>query len=450
MTSGTGSKRFTPSYGSIWRLSYPLMLAGISETIIDITDTIFLAHYGVTELAAIGLADAWFMLFLFLSLGLVDGIQVVIGRRAGENREREIGRVFNQGLFLLAIVSVVMTALLLLGLSLGAGGLLASEAVADAVESYLRIAVYSLLFQSVNLAFSAFFVGIAQTRILIGAALVLAISNIALDYALIFGNLGLPEMGIAGAAVASLSAEILTTLFLAGSIFFKGFNRKYGLLQPLRWSSAISHSLVSISWPVALDNLVELLRWFLLFAIIEQLGEAELASANIIYSCLALFMIFIDSFSEAICSMVSNLLGQQRRAEMSQLIRKSVQLGYLLVVPLLVLALLFPDVVLAIFTPDAAIIELSRNGYTIVLLALLVAVPGDMLYAAVVGTGDTRATLGIQVVTTTIALAFALWAALVMSLPLELVLLVEIIVWCLYLLLSWYWLRSGRWNKLAI
>jgi putative MATE family efflux protein len=374
----------------------------------------------------------------------------VIGRRAGENREREIGRVFNQGLFLLAIVSVVMTALLLLVLSLGAGGLLASEEVADAVESYLRIAVYSLLFQSVNLAFSAFFVGIAQTRILIGAALVLAISNIALDYALIFGNLGLPEMGIEGAAVASLSAEILTSLFLAGSIFFKGFNRKYGLLQPLRWSSAISHSLVSISWPVALDNLVELLRWFLLFAIIEQLGEAELASANIIYSCLALFMIFIDSFSEAICSMVSNLLGQQRRAEMSQLIRKSVQLGYLLVVPLLVLALLFPDLVLAIFTPDPAIIELSRNGYTIVLLALLVAVPGDMLYAAVVGTGDTRATLGIQVVTTTMALAFALWAALVMSLPLEFVLLVEIIVWCLYLLLSWYWLRSGRWNKLAI
>ena len=117
---------------------------------------------------------------------------------------------------------------------------------------------------------------------------------------------------------------------------------------------------------------------------------------------------------------------------------------------LLLVALLFPDEVLSIFTPDAAIIELSLSGYTIVLLALVLAIPGDMLYAAVVGTGDTRATLGIQLVATAAALAFTLWAALVMSLPLGMVLFVEIIVWTLYLLLSWYWLRSGRWRQLKV
>ena len=195
---------------------------------------------------------------------------------------------------------------------------------------------------------------------------------------------------------------------------------------------------------------VDLLRWFLLFVIIEQMGEAELASANIIYSCFLLFMIFIESISEAVCSMTSNLLGRGRRAEMPKLIRKSMQLGYFVVAPLLLVALLFPEEVLSIFTPDAAIIELSLSGYTIVLLALVLAIPGDMLYAAVVGTGDTRATLGIQLVATAAALAFTLWAALVMSLPLGMVLFVEIIVWTLYLLLSWYWLRSGRWRQLKV
>jgi Na+-driven multidrug efflux pump len=161
-------------------------------------------------------------------------------------------------------------------------------------------------------------------------------------------------------------------------------------------------------------------------------------------------MIFIESISEAVCSMTSNLLGQGRRAEMPKLIRKSMQLGYFVVAPLLLVALLFPEEVLSIFTPDAAIIELSLSGYTIVLLALVLAIPGDMLYAAVVGTGDTRATLGIQLVATAAALAFTLWAALVMSFPLEQVLFVEIIVWTLYLLLSWYWLRSGRWRQLKV
>jgi MATE family multidrug resistance protein len=106
--------------------------------------------------------------------------------------------------------------------------------------------------------------------------------------------------------------------------------------------------------------------------------------------------------------------------------------------------------VLSIFTPDTAIIELSMHGYVIVLLALLIAVPGEMFYAAVVGTGDTRASLGIQLLATIVALAFTLWAALVMSLPLEFVLLVESIVWTLYLLLSAYWLKSGRWKRLSV
>ena len=450
MPGSASSNPFDPGYRNIWRISYPLMLAGISETVIDITDTIFLARYGITELAAIGLADAWYMLFLFLSLGIIDGIQVITGRRAGQGRDQEIGHVFNQGLYMLAAVSILMTGLLYIAIDIGTGSLLASSEVQDAVESYLRIAIYSLFFQSVNLAFSAFYVSIGQTRILIGAALLLASSNIILDYLLIFGKFGFPEMGIEGAAFASLSAEFLTFLFLVASVYRQQHHRRYGLLRLAGWDRAITRRLADISWPVALDNLVELLRWFLLFAIIEQLGEEELASANIIYSCFALFMIFTESFSEAVCSLVSNLIGQGRRADLAKLIGKSVKLGYLVVIPLLVLALLFPDELLSIFTPDTEIIELSMNGYVIVLLALLIAVPGDMLYAAVVGTGDTRASLGIQLQATVVALAFAAWAALVMSLPLEYVLLVESIVWTHYLLLSAYWMKSGRWKRLSV
>jgi len=450
MASNARSTLFEPGYRNIWCISYPLMLAGISETVIDITDTIFLARYGITELAAIGLADAWYMLFLFLSFGLVDGIQVIIGRRAGQDRAQEIGRVFNQGLYLLAMISLLMIALMYLAISLGLGELLASRDIMEATESYLRIAIYSLLFQSISLAFSAFYVSIGQTRILIGAALVLATTNIALDYALIFGNFGLPEMGIEGAAIASLSAEILACLFLVASVFYKGYDRQYGLLRLTAWDNRIARRLASISWPVALDTLVELIRWFLLFVIIEQMGEAELASATIIYSCFALMMISIDSFSEAVCSMVSNLLGQKRHEALGELISKTTRLSYLVTVPLLAIALLFPDSVLAIFTEDALLIELSRGALPVVLLAILPAVPGSLFYAAVVGTGDTVASLLIQLITTLCALTFTAWAALLLALPLQQVLLVEIIVWMLYLLLSWAWLRSGRWQRLTV
>ena len=77
-----GNSTFYPGYRNIWGISFPIIIAGISESVVEITDTIFLAHYGVTELAAIGMADAIYSLVLFLSLGLVDGIQIIIGRRA--------------------------------------------------------------------------------------------------------------------------------------------------------------------------------------------------------------------------------------------------------------------------------------------------------------------------------------------------------------------------------
>ena len=100
--------KFKPTYKSIWGISFPIMIAGISETVVDVTDTIFLAHYGITELAAVGLAASIFGVALFLTLGLVDGIQIVISRRAGEEKPGAIGEVFNQGFYLLTLSSLFM------------------------------------------------------------------------------------------------------------------------------------------------------------------------------------------------------------------------------------------------------------------------------------------------------------------------------------------------------
>lgn len=450
MSTPMGNRRFRPSYRSIWGISFPLIIAGISEAIVEITDTIFLAHYGVTELAAIGLADSLYTLALFLSLGLVDGIQIIIGRRAGQQQTPAIGRVFNQGLYLLGLSSVGMIVFINLVVPGYLGTLFASDEVYAAVARYLRIASYGLLLQSVNLAYSAFYVGISQTRVLIGAALVLAVTNITLDYGLIFGNLGFAERGIEGAAIASLVAETATFLFLTLDIFVKRYPDRYGLLRFERWNGKLNRKLLAISWPVSLDALVELTKWFVLYMIIEQLGEEVLASANIIFSCYALYMISIDSFSETVCSMVSNLIGQRRRAELHVLIRQTIKLSYLVVVPLLLLTLLFPIPVLSIFTPDEAMIQASQAGLLVILIATLLAVPADTLYSAVAGTGDTRVTLVIQFFTTLSVLGGAAYAALWLDLELEYILLSEVAGWLVCLILSWTWMRSGRWLRLEI
>ena len=63
--------KFQPTYKNIWGVSFPIIIAGFSETVVEVTDTIFLAHYGITELAAVGLSATIYGLALFLTMGLV-------------------------------------------------------------------------------------------------------------------------------------------------------------------------------------------------------------------------------------------------------------------------------------------------------------------------------------------------------------------------------------------
>lgn len=442
--------KFQPTYRNIWYISFPIIFAGISETIVDITDTIFLGRYGITELAAIGLADAIYGVALFLALGLVDGIQIIIGRRAGEENLVEIGRVFNQGLYLLALAAIVLILIIKFLVPPITANIFASADVHGAVNDYLQIASYALLFQSFNLAYSAFYVGISRTKVFIGATIILAVTNIVLDYGLIFGNLGLPELGIKGAAIASLSSEIAVFLFLTFDVMKQHFVKTYGVLHFSQWNSSLSKMLVSISMPVSLEALVGTLKWFLFFVIVEQSGEKTLAGATIIFSCYALFLVPIDAFSETVCSMVSNLLGQQRKKDLVLLIHKTILLCYMIVLPALIFTLGLPEQILSIFTPDDLIIEIANNSLLVILLATVIAIPAETYYSTVAGTGDTRAILAIQIIVTGCFLAFTYYTAFFLALPIEYIWMAEVTGMMVTLLLSWLWFRSGFWKRLKI
>lgn len=441
---------FRPTYGRIWGLSFPLIVAGVSETVVEVTDTIFLAHYGLTEVAAIGLAGAIYSVALALLVGLVDGVQILLGRRAGEEAPSEIGRVFNQGLYLLAIAAVA----LILGIKLLVPGLtaevLASHDVHRAVDDYLQIYAFALLFHAANLAYSAFYLAIGRTRVLIGATAVLAATNLVLDYVLIFGHLGLPELGIRGAAIASLTAEAAAFVYLSLDVMRRGYRRRYGLLRFAAWNSRLARHIGGISAPASLEGLVETLRWSLFLLIIEQLGEEALAKASIAYSIYTVLLIPVDAFSETVCSMSSNLIGQGRAGGIGTLLRRTTTLTYAVLAPLIVLTLMAPEALLSVFSPDEAFTGGIRPSLVVIALAALIAVPSAMAYAAVVGTGDTRAVLVFQLLISAVVLTTAWTFALPLALPLEYVWLAEVFGWGVALAVSLAWLRTGLWRRLKV
>jgi len=442
--------KFLPTYKNIWLLSFPLIIASISETIVGTTDAIFLSHYGTTELAALGLADTIYAMSLFLILGFVDGVQIVIGRRAGEEQHKKIGKVVNQGLYILSILSAIMVLIVIIAVPLATIELFQSVDVHNAVNHYLKIAIYGLFFHAFNLVLSAFYVGISRTKVFIGATLLLALTNISLDYLLIFGNFGFPEMGIEGAAVASLSAEIAVSLYLFIDIILRRYIQTYGLFLFEKVNYMIIKTLFILSVPVSMEVLIQSLRWFFFFLIIEQLGEENLAIATIIFSCYALLLIPIDAFAETISSMVSNLIGQEDEKDVGELVFKTVKLGYLTILPILATTLFFPEYILAIFSPDNSLIEGATVALFVIVLATMVAVPADITASAIAGTGDTAVTLAIEVIVSLCILGYTYYAAFIADYSFGYIWFAEVIGWGVCLLLSWVWLQSGYWKRLNI
>lgn len=435
---------------TIWGISLPIILAGANETLVEVTDTIFLARFGMVELGAVALAATIYEVVSFFAFGLGDGIQIICARRAGQASERGIGEAFNHGTALLLATSLVLFLFIKFASPPLTAWILESSDVRAAVDAFLGVIAFAVFFHSLNMAYSALYVGIARTRILIGATAALALTNIVLDYVLIFGNLGFPRLGIRGAAYASLMAEVVTFLFFTSYALLKGDVKRFGLFRVRSPDFRLGKILLRVSWPVALEVLVGTARWFLFFVIVERLGEGPLAGANVVYSIYAVFLLPIDGFSDTTTTLVSNLLGQEEAPRIGAVVRRTMAWALVLVLPFLTVALAVPELPLALFTSDPLVLAGAGASLRVVGLAILIVIPAEMVFSAVAGTGDTRTTLLIEVALSGTVLLYVYVGAMILAFPLALIWIGEIVGWLVCFLLSLLWLRSERWKRLEI
>jgi len=434
----------------VFRASLPILFVEATETLDHLIDSLFLARVGEVELGAIALADAVLLLFLILPLALVDGIQVITARRVGQNRPSAVGAVFDKGLVLVLLLGAVSTIALKLSSPLVAEWMVESEAIGEAVDDYLQIDAYSICFVGATFAYSALLTSLGQTRVLVPATVILVVTDVVLNYLFIFGKLGCPELGMQGAAVGSIGAEMAATAFLTVHAWRHLRPGPYRVLQFRRSAAPSARLLGRLSLPLAGQSLVEDVRWFVFFLLIERMGTSSLAVANIVFTCYTVFRIPTEGFSETAFSMVSRFVGRGREGRIGRLLRSATGGALLVTGPFLVLALLAPEWVVAAFSPSAELLSDSNASLRVVALAMLVVIPGHMWFTAVGGTGDTTAALGIELVLTLTTVALAYVAVVQLASPLAVVWLALPLGWLVCLAISYRWMKSGAWRRLEV
>ncbi len=434
----------------VWKVSLPIIFVEATETFDHLIDTAFLSRVGVTELGAIGVADTVMLLFLILPLAMVDGLQILTARRVGQRRPEAVGLAFNQGLALALLLSAAATAALKLFSPVVANWIVESDAVGEAVDGYLQIDAYSIPLACVTFACSALLTSLGKTRALIPSTIIMVTVDIILNYLFIFGRFGCPAMGMRGAAVGSIGAELATGIFLTAYIWlhFKRDAYSFFLLGlPERQTARL---LTLISAPIAAQDFLEHVRWFLFFLIVERLGTPALAIANIVYTCFIVFWVPTEGFAETTCSMVSRYIGKNRVNRIGQLLRNAIGGAVLATIPLIGLALLVPQWLVTTLSPEPDLLAQSNVSLRLVALSMLIAIPGELWLTAVVGTGDTVASLGIEAVLTLVMVGFTYIAAIQMAWPVEVVWLTVPITWIVQLAISYGWMKSGIWRRLEL
>jgi putative MATE family efflux protein len=386
------------SYKKIWKLSYPIAIGLLAQNIINVVNTAFLGRVGEIELGASALGGLYYICVFTIIFGFSIGAQIIIGRRNGESNHHEIGPIVIQGIVFLFILSLALLILSYLYSGHIMRIMISSDIIWDAAMTYLNWRIIGFLFDGFNVMFRAFFVGIGRTKILIINAFIMTIVNVILDYLLIFGNFGFPEMGLKGAAIASIIAEFSSTLFFILYAFSVIDRKKYSFSRIKKLNFELIRQILSISLFTMMQYFISMSTFFLFFIVIERHGQHSLAIANIVRSIYVVMLIPINALSVAANTLVSNIIGEGKKDKVIPLIKRISGLTFIIMTFFSILLIVFAKPVLAIYTNSESLIVESAGSVYVIAIVIIINSISYTAFNGISGTGNTRSAFAIEIV----------------------------------------------------
>jgi putative MATE family efflux protein len=435
----------TTSLKKIWVISWPIMISLVAQNIVNVTDTAFLGHVGAIELGASAIGGLFYVTLFMVAYGFTTGVQILIARRNGEKEYPAIGAIFDNSFYFLGISTFAITAIVVIfGASL-LRPFIASNAVFNASTIYLKYRIFGLFFASSALLFRSFYTGIAFTKYISISAAIMAGINVVLDYGMIFGKLGFPEMGIAGAGLASSISEACALVFFFAITARKARLAKFKLFAFVKPDLTIIKSTLDVSLYIMIQFVLSHAVWLGFFLLIEKMGETSLAVSNIIRSIYMLLMIPAWAMSSATSSIVSNTIGEGFSKQVIPIVTKILLFSMGIMFAVSLLAALIPELMISVYTNDTDLLQNSVASYYVILGAVFLFSATIVLFNGVLGTGNTRSGLAIEVFTLCIYLVVAWLLAVKLRQPIELVWLCEYVYSIVLGTLSWIYLKRGKW-----
>jgi len=389
------------SYRDIWKVSVPIIVGSAAQNVVALTDSVFLYYRSEEDFAAIGFVATFYIIVAAIGFGFSRGGQILIARRAGQGKPGAVGRTF----YSMVYFELIMAALLFLFMTFGVyylfGLLVKSDDIFYRSLEYMDTRKWGVFASYLGVALIALYTGIARPIFVVVDTVILAVVNIILNKALIFGNWGFPEMGIAGAGLASTISEYVALVVFVVYMLLDHKNRIYQIFKLPRWDRNLVRQIVKLSVPIVAMSIVGLGSGFIFFGLVENFGKQALAEANLVRVAYLILAIPCWGFSSGTNTIISYFIGRGRNRAVIPLLWKTSYLCLGVTVLMALPLMLFPEQVLFPLLGDerAYLIDAAYPAFLVLFGILIVFSVGSIFFNGLIGAGDTGKAMRIQTIT---------------------------------------------------
>lgn len=350
-------------------LGLPLVGGHLAQMAIGVTDTIMMGWYGVEALAAVTLASTYFFVLFIFGSGFAAAVMPMVATFQAEGDEASIRRAARMGLWLsfgfglLALPLMIFSApiLRLMG---------QQEPVVLLGAEYLSVAGWGIVPALFVMVLKSYLAALERTKVVLWITILAAVCNALVNYALIFGNWGAPELGVTGAAIASVVTQFVSLIGIV--IYARMTLPEHDLFRRL-WGADLDMlvRVFQLGWPISITMLSEVGLFAASALMMGWLGTLPLAAHGVAIQLSALTFMVHLGLANAGTVRAGNALGRGDAAHLARgaLVVTGVSLTF--AITTVAFFVLFPEFFIGIFVleDDPARVEILRIGVGILFMA---------------------------------------------------------------------------------
>ncbi len=390
-------------YRDVLVLAIPLIISTGTTSVLHFVDRMFLAWYSAEALAASMPASMMAHTFMSLFFGIGGYTSVFVAQYFGAAKYNRIGPVIWQGIYISAAGGLLM--LCLIPFSENIFAFFGHDPLIQHNE-YIYFRILCLCgFPAIAVSsISGYFSGRGKPWPVAWVNIMGVIINLFLDYILIFGKLGLPEMGIRGAGIATLIANIITLFIFMFLISAGSQNRIYQTLKGWRINKELLFRMLRFGTPAGVQYFLDMAGFTIFLLILGRLGTVSLVATNIAFNINTLAFMPMIGCGMAISVLVGQFLGQGKAGLAEKSSYSGFHLTFIYMLTISITYVVIPDIYIAPFAMKADPADFAGIHSLSVVLLRFVAVysifdtMSIVFSSAIKGAGDTKFVMYMSVI----------------------------------------------------